>query len=80
MYIPPAEQTKTIYEDIVKQKGDRWNAGYETSESESGDDPGLIEIKTKENEIMLDDEGNELTLELDKDELYQQEFEAALER
>ena len=56
--------------------GDRWYAGYETSESDEDDQ--LISIKTKEkDELLLDDDGNEMKVELDADEIYQQQFEEA---
>ena len=71
-----ADQTKKIYEELVKLKGDRWYAGYETSESD--EDEQLINIKTKEkDELLLDDDGNEMKVELDADEIYQQQFEEA---
>ena len=54
--------------------GDKWYAGYETSESD--EDEKLINIKTKEkDDLLLDDDGKEIKMELDADEVYQQEFE-----
>ena len=62
---------------MKNKMGDKWYAGYYTSDT---DEEELVAAKTKEvEEKILDDDGKEIVIELDKDELFQQEFEAATE-
>ena len=57
-----------IYEEEIKKLGDKWFAGYYTSESD--EEEQLVSAKAREEEKLLDDNGKEIIMELDADEMY----------